>query len=309
MNKKIISAIAVALFITPIAAVSAKAETHTPTLAILDTGLDTSVQYLSGKIAYEACVLGWDSCANGKSFMEGPGAASIPSSMITKNGWDHGTLMTSVAVKHNSNLKIVFVRVIGNTPTGGRQIVTESALAKAFDWVYTNKDKFNIQAISFSQGRQDILGKTADYCPKTLSMRASISKLISAGVPTFAATGNNRNYSKIDWPSCIQDTISVGATTEQDEIAIYSNTDAKLMDFVARGVVDDIMGVGDVSSRIAGTSVSAQIAAAQWIYLKQLKPTLSTNDLYSLLLKTAVPVKGPSTVIGNLINLNGAING
>lgn len=309
MNKKLISALIAVTLITPATISSANAEAPVPTLAILDTGLDSSIPSIKDKLVYEACVLEWASCANGQSFMEGPGAASLPSNVITKNGFDHGTLMTSVAIQSNPNMKIVFVRVIGHTPSAGRQIVNETALSKAFEWVYNNKSKFNIQAISFSQGKRDNLGKTTDYCPKSAKMRSVISNLLSIGVPTFAATGNNRDYLKIDWPSCIQDTISVGGTSENGEIAIYSNTDPVLMDFVAIGVLDDVIGVGNVKSRIAGTSVSTQVAAANWIALKQAKPSLSNSDLYNLLVKTSLTAKGPSSVVGKLINMNGALNG
>lgn len=309
MNKKLISALTAVLFITPITTISAKAETPVPTLAILDTGIDSSIPSIKEKLLYEVCILEWASCANGKTFMEGPGAASLPSNIITKNGFDHGTFMTSVAIKTNPNIKIVFVRVVGNTPTAGRQIVNETALSRAFEWVQLNKAKFNIQAIAFSQGKHDNLAKSGNYCPKSTKMRSVISRLLSIGVPTFAATGNNRDYSRIDWPSCIEDTISVGGTSENGEIAIYSNTDPVTMDFVALGVLDNVSGVADVKSRIAGTSVSTQIAAASWLALKQSKPTMSDSDLYNLLVKTSLPAKGPSTVVGKLIDLNGAING
>jgi len=309
MNKKIITAVLAATLLTQITIVSAKAVTPKPSIAILDTGIDTSIVSLKDRVIYEACILQWESCANGKSFMEGPGAASLPKSIISTNGWDHGTLMASVAAKSNADMNIVFVRVIGNTPTGGRQIVNESALSSAFEWVFANKDRFNIQAISFSQGRRDILTKSVDYCPKTVKMRSVISKLLSSNVPTFAATGNNKDYTKIDWPSCIQDTIAIGATTEQDEIAIYSNVDSKSMDFVARGVLDNITGPGNVQSRVAGTSASTQVAASQWISLRQSKPNLNYPQLYDVFLKTSITVAGPSNTFGKLINVEAAKNG
>ena len=309
MNKKIIALLIAISFIAPIASVSANANTNTPTLAILDTGLDTSIPSIKEKLIYEVCILEWASCANGKSFMEGNGAASIPFHILSKNGWDHGTLMTSVAIKSNPNMNIVFVRIIGHTPTAGRQIVNETALSKAFEWVNNNRSKFNIQAVSISQGRDNNLSRSLDYCPKSAKMRSVISVLLTAGVPTFAATGNNRNYSRIDWPSCIEDTISVGATTEQDEIALYSNTDQVRMDFVARGVLDDVIGINNVQSRITGTSVSTQIAASQWLTVKSSKPSMSMTDLYNLFVKTSVTVKGPSSVTGKLMSLSGALNG
>ena len=96
MNKKIITAI-LALIITLPATANSVEPTKPYTLAVLDTALDTSLPIFSGKIVHEVCILDWNSCPNGKSFMEGPGAASLPLNIISNNGFDHGTQMVSAA--------------------------------------------------------------------------------------------------------------------------------------------------------------------------------------------------------------------
>ena len=167
MNKKLITAILalITLLTTAIQAIPAKAD-NTPTIAILDTALDTSLPIFKDRIAYEVCILEWNSCPNGQSFQEGPGSAVLPMSVMANNGFNHGTTMASVVANTDPNVKIVFVRIIGNTPSGGRQIANELTVVNALTWVLQNKDKFNIKAVSMSQGHHN-LSPLTDYCPST----------------------------------------------------------------------------------------------------------------------------------------------
>jgi hypothetical protein len=89
--------------------------------------------------------------------MEGPGAASMPLNLITKNGFDHGTQMASAAISANPNMNIVFIRIVGQNINGDRQISGERTVYGALDWVYSNKDKFNIQAVAMSQGDSNLM--------------------------------------------------------------------------------------------------------------------------------------------------------
>lgn len=307
MNKKLLSAFIAVLFITPIATNASAAEQTTPTIVVIDTALDSTLPVFKDKIAYEVCMLDWPSCSNGKSFAEGPGAASLPANLYLKNGFDHGTQMASIAVGANPNIKIVFIRIIGNTPDGRRQITSEATVYKALNWVAENKYKFNIQAVAMAQGRHDFR-TYVDYCPKTPTTQSSIKRLIELGVPTFFATGNNRDYLRIDWPSCIPEAIAVSATDQYDEISIYGNYDKSLTDFYALGNTTAFKPGGS-QSNVAGTSASTQIAAAQWVAVKQAKPSLTYTQIYELLSKTSKTVNSAKIFGGKLINLQGALNG
>ena len=227
MNKKLLVILLSTLLISP--AFVAKAEPQA-TVAVLDTALDTSLPQFKDKIIYEACVLEWNSCANGKNFMEGPGSASMPLSQMQNNGFSHGTQMVDALLKTNPNAKIVFVRIIGATSNGTRQIANEKTFVNALDWVFNNKDKFNIQAVSMSQGHHN-LALTSDYCPKTISTQSRIKNLVNAGIPVFLPAGNTRDYARIDWPACINESISVGASTDYEEIPIWSNVDINKTDY------------------------------------------------------------------------------
>lgn len=305
MTKKIF--ISALLILSTIPGV-AKAEPQlAPSVAILDTALDTSISVLRDRVIQEVCVLEYNSCPNGQSFMEGPGSAGLQPSFIDKNGFDHGTQMASVFASTNSSSNIVFVRIIGATKTGVRQAPSEKTFVSALDWVIANKDKYNIQAVSMSQGHHN-LPNFVDYCPKTPSTQSRIRALLSAGIPTFLPTGNTRDYKRIDWPSCIDESISVGAVNQYEEIPIWSNMDTNKTDFYALGVMR-VTGPKSVVTNAIGTSISAQVAAANWLSLKSAKPSYTYDQLYSAFKNTAVKVYNPTKLVGGMMYLQGANNG
>ena len=311
MNKKIaVGLLALTMLVPSTSHANIKNRTVTlPTLAILDTALDTSIPSIKEKLVYEVCILEWTTCPNGQSFMEGPGSSHLPLSSITKNGFDHGTQMASVAIAANPNMNIVFVRVIGQNINFDRQITGEKTVYSALDWVYANKDKFNIQAVSMSLGDSNISG-VGHYCPVTPNTQQSIKNLLSVGVPTFFPTGNGRNYNRIDWPSCIPESFAIGAGS-RNGIELSSNSDQLLTDFYALGNTKAIYP-GNVVKNVSGTSVSTQIAASQWIVLKQSKPGHTVQQITDLISKTSTKItrgkKFPNS-FGNLFNLDKALNG
>lgn len=307
MNKKLIAAlIAITISIPTTATAALKSSTlETPTLAVLDTALDTTLAQFKGKIAQEVCVLEWKTCPNGDYFMEGPGAATISPYAMTKNGFDHGTQMVSAALSANPNMKIVFIRIAGQNINYDRQISTELTIVNALKWVALNKDKYNIQAVSMSQGHHN-LPSGPDYCPKTQDTRDMVNALIGFGIPTFMASGNNRDYTRIDWPSCLPEVISVGAGS-RNGIEIYSNHDPLLLDYIAEGRAS-VYTPGEILKNATGTSIATQAAGASWIAIKQAKPSLSYQQVIDLLNKTSRPIKGKQGN-GKLINLKEALLG
>lgn len=312
MNKKILSVlVTVTLAIPTISANAASLQNKNvaqPTIAILDTALDTSLPIFKDKILFEACVTQWSSCPNGLSEMEGTNSSTLKPEWISKNGFDHGTQIASIAVATNPNVKIVFVRIIGTSSTGLRQSTSEATVYNALDWVIRNKDKFNIQAVSMSQGHSAGRNPDPNYCPSTPITEGKINQLMTAGVPVFFPTGNARNYSKIDWPACIPSSVAIGATMPAETIAIYSNHDPLLTDFFALGQVKATNPGGRVVN-VGGTSAATVIAATQWATIKASKPHLTYSQIYDLISKTSKPTYNSKITGGKLINLGAALNG
>ena len=309
MNKKLISALIAITLSLPTTAFAAGLQNRTdskPSVAILDTAIDTSLPAFQGKIIQEVCILEWTTCPNGKSFMEGPGAASMPANLITLNGFDHGTFMTSVFVKTNPDVNIVFIKIIGNTATGLRQNAGEASVYNALNWVKTNAAKYNIQAVTMSQGMHNLGPAGTDYCPKTPTTQQSVKDLIAIGIPTFFPSGNGRDYVRIDWPACLDESVSVGYVDNINEISISSNNDNAKLDFFAPGFFT-VSGPGNLSKNISGSSAAIQFAGAQWIRLKSAKPDYSYDQLLTALRSTASSTIGRQGTFKKLININQAI--
>lgn len=308
MKKLLILITTLALSMPVAASAAIKNQTvATPTLAILDTALQADLPIFKDKIAYEVCILEYASCSNGKTFAEGPGAAGMPFNYISLNGFDHGTQMASAAIAANPSIKIVFIRIIPhNQMNGARKPVSKYMVGKALNWVYQNKDKYNIQAVAMSQGSHTLLNST-DYCPKDTTTQTAVTTLLGAGIPSFFAAGNGRDYLRIDWPACISDSIAVGATDQIGEIASYSNYD-KLLDIYTTGYANMYLPSGEQVYNV-GTSVAVQIAAAQYLAIKNVKSTYTFQQLYDLIVKTSIVAKSGRVPYGKAINLQGALNG
>jgi len=309
MNKKIIVALlalTLALPTTAQAALKNRTIDSKPSLAIIDTALDSSIPEFAGKIVYEVCFIEWSTCPNGKTFMEGPGSAGMPLSFMQKNGFNHGTQMTSSALQTNPNMNVVFIRIVGNTANGSRQIVSEGVVVSALQWVNNNKEKFNIQALSMSQGTSNFLNGT-NYCPNTPNTSSAITLLKNNGIPSFFPVGNSKNYKRIDWPSCIPDSIAIGATMPGDIIATYGNFDANLTDFFALGSLRvKVPGNSEING--AGTSIATQVAAATWVGVKSKNPSMSYKDVYNLLSSKSTVVHGRGA-FGKVIDTWALLNG
>lgn len=311
--KKIITALValIAICVVPTAnsAVLKNTTVSVPTLAILDTALDTSIPAIKAKLIGEVCILDWSTCANGKSFMEGPGAASIPLNLMVSRDLNHGTQMTSIAIANNPNMNILFVRIIGNTANGMRQTTGINTVANALKWLYENKDKYNIKAISMSQGHHNLLAK-ANYCPVTTT-DYWVDWLSKSNIPVFFPTGNSRDKARIDWPACIPSSIAVGGAEDFDDTyatSITSNYDPLLTDFWAP-ISSRVLFPGGAEGDAFGTSVSVQVAAAKWLSVSSSKPTFTLSQVLDLIKRTAKPITNSLNQNGIIINELGAING
>ena len=300
MNKKITSIVATLSVVLSLTFINIEAKANqVPTLAILDTAIDTSIPMIKDKVVYEVCILEWNSCPNGQKFMEGPGSAVLPFNVISKNGFDHGTQMASVAIRTNPNMNIVFIRIIGNTPNGSRQSTGEAGISMALKWVMDNRSKFNIQAVSMSQGNHSVLSTATDYCPTSTTLRGLVSALMVSEIPVFFPAGNMRDLSRLSWPACINDSISIGMADQYEQIDNFSNYDKDRLDYYAVGNMQVLVPGGKIMNA-AGSSVSTQVAAAQW--LKMRSSGVKYSDIVNALNSGSKQIAGARGQVGKLIS-------
>jgi hypothetical protein len=252
------------------------ANENSGTLVIVDTALNSDKEEFSKNIIYEVCILEWATCPNGTKFMDGKGSANIAPQFIDSNGFDHGTLMVSAAVRTNPNLKIIFIRMVANSNTGARLNVSPTTVAQTLKWVLDNQTRFNIKAIAMSQGHHNLTSLTR-YCPNDNSTDYLVKQLRTNGVLLFVPAGNSRDYERLDWPACIPEAISIGGLNSDRKIAAYSNLDNNLIDYFENGtlIVNNVSGYERTAE---GTSVAVQVAAAKWMQFITYYPNLTTED-------------------------------
>jgi hypothetical protein len=313
MKKLITALVAITLITTSMPAqAKLKNTTSVPTLAVLDTALDTSIPAIKSRLIYEVCILDWPSCPNGTKFMEGSGASVLPQNIVSNSNFNHGTQMVSAAIANNPNMNILFVRIVGHTSRGMRQTTGVLTVTNALEWVFANKDKYNIAAVAVSQGNHSVNKKTTtNYCPFTAT-DMMVDRLYSVNVPVFFPSGNDRDRSRINWPACIPNAVAVGgvevAGLDKPQPSLVSNYDGNLIDIWAE-ITSPVLFPGGRTGNAYGTSVANQIAAAKYIAVKSSKPTLTLPQLLSLIKSKSTPV--PNTLNQNIFmfNLGAAVNG
>ena len=261
-----------------------------PAVAIIDTAIDTS----KVPVAYEVCIMQEKRCPNKQTFMEGPGSASLPVSQIYKNGFDHGTIMATIASAINRDMNIVFIRIVPMTSSGTQGYYDEWDLDNALKWVTANKTKFNIVAVSASLGNHSRLKTGTNYCPVNQTLKNTMLSLQSIGVATILAAGNNYDVVRVDFPACISEAVAIGSTGERDNIESYSNG-GKDLDFYALGTYNTSI------KRAMGTSAATAAFAAYWV--KSYKGNYQST--YDYLKSIAKAAQGNNITTNSFVNVLG----
>ena len=270
--KKLFIAVFAVFMMLILVADEASAEVQ-PTIAVIDTGLDMTHPVLKDKIVQEVCIMDFKLCPNGNSFMEGNGAATLDPIKSVNNGFYHGTQMSSVIINNNPNAKIVFIRIVGMNTNGSRASTSINAVAKAMDWIVANQAKYNISVVSMSMGTP---------CTKNVTVEQNINKLQSINVPSIFPTGNGYDYTKIDFPACIPQSIAVGGLDPDYGKgmfpALYSNNSVNT-DFYALGSMK-VAGPNGTTVSGVGTSISSALLASKWLLLKTNYPQYNQDQVY-----------------------------
>jgi hypothetical protein len=310
MKKTIIALVALTFVITTLPAqANTQKESLVPTLVILDTALDTSIPLIKSKLIQEVCILDWPSCPNGSNFMEGPGASVLPINILSNKNFSHGTQMASVAIANNPNMNILFIRIVAHTSSGLRKSTGVLTITNALEWVFENKDKYNIVAVSASQGNHSVIKRTnIDYCPYTAT-DIMVNRLYLENIPVFFPSGNNRDRYRINWPACILNSIAVGGVDFkgfEPKLSLTSNYDGNLIDLWAP-INSIALLPGGSNTNAYGTSVSNQIAAAKYIALKNSNTSIKVDELLEIIKNTATPVNNTLNQKIFMINLTEAL--
>jgi len=287
------------------------------TVAILDTGVDKNHPFLTGKVIAEACFSSNDAfygsttvCPNGLETQIGSGAGvncNVPGTSCA-----HGTHVAGIAAgkgasfsgvaKDSTIIGIqVFSRFDSDAYCGvGRSpcvLSWSSDQMAALDWLYQQRASYAIASANLSLGG----GRYTSYCdtdPLYASYKPFIDNLISAGIATVIAAGNNGYTDAVSGPGCISSAITVGATTKSDAVAVspplvWGSNSNDTLDFWAPGVSIQSSVPGGGYDAWSGTSMAAPHVAGAWAVLKSHSPGASVTQLRTALILGGVPITDP----------------
>lgn len=268
-------------------------------VAILDTGVDSTHGFLAGKVIAEACFsttssgIGASALCTDGSVEPGAGA---PCSGI--GSCDHGTHVAGIAagtdgsssgVAPDADLIAiqVFTRfdnpdICGSSAPCLRAF--DSDILAGLDHVFSLRDDFPIAATNLSLGG----GNFNAICAHA-SYGAQFGNLRLAGIAPVVASGNGSRADAISSPGCAANAVSVGATSNSDVVASWSNT-ASWLSVLAPGVSVRSSVPGGGFSNKSGTSMAAPHMAGAIAALRSVAPDASVDTLLAALTITGEPV-------------------
>ncbi len=272
-------------------------------VAVLDTGAAPDHPAFEGKVVAEACFSGaYDSeaslCPDGEQVQIGTGAgASCPGDVL---GCEHGTHVAGIAAGGGSVPGVasagdlipvqVYSRFEGATCTD-RGLTSPCALTwtadqiSALEWVYEQRSGLSVAAVNMSLGGASVRSNACDDDPR----KAIIDTLRSVGIATVIAAGNGGQSDGVSAPACISSAISVGASTDADAVATFSNV-AEILDLFAPGVGINAPVPAGYENK-SGTSMAAPHVAGAWAILKDKHPGASVFDILSALVESGVMIE------------------
>jgi subtilisin family serine protease len=282
-------------------------------IAILDTGFDTTHPMLQGKVVAEACFSqpGTASlCPNGQTQQIGAGAAincNTQGGSSLGTACMHGTHVAGIALGSSAVLSgvapganLVAIQVFSRTDCSGLPCLTarDSDILKGLDQAYAWRTSYNIAAVSMSLGGSTYA--TQAQCDAGGTAYKSIFALFNqAGIPVAIASGNAGQTNAISIPACLTGVVSAGATTKADTVASYSNS-ADFLTLLAPGssIASSVpSGYGVMS----GTSMSAPHIAGAIAVLKSKMPNASVMQLIETLQNSGVPITDTRPGAGNRV--------
>ncbi len=259
-------------------------------VAILDTGIRKTHEMFNGKNIVEACYSGEGNCPNGSTQMVGDGAAAHYYQYNYLSGFDHGSHVSGIAAGNNGqNLfgvskdsNIIAIQVFSYFPSEDDILSWSSDQIKGLEFVYQQRNNYNIAAANLSLGG----GSYSSFCDNLSSQyKAAVDNLVSAGIATVIATGNDHYCKFVSHPACISSAIAVGATAKNDAEANFSNWKKGMVDLFAPGVsIKSSTGGSDISyGSWQGTSMATPHVTGAWALLKQLDMNMSVSKALKLL--------------------------
>jgi subtilisin family serine protease len=272
-------------------------------VAILDTGVDRTHPFLTGRVVAEACFSTTSAangsaavCSGGQSSQTGAGAAAP----CNASGCEHGTHVAGIAAGKGTDFSgiapdadiiavQVFSRFSGAACRGGPSPCVASFTSdqiRGLDFVLQQAGQRPVASVNMSLGG----GRSTAACDSDVT-KPVIDQLRTAGVATAIASGNEGFRDSVSFPGCISTAVTVGATSKQDQIAEFSNCGPQV-DLHAPGVNINSSVPGGRFAAFSGTSMATPHVAGAFALLKSLHPAASVDAIEAALKTSGVDVDG-----------------
>jgi subtilisin family serine protease len=290
-------------------------------VAVFDTGVQTSHPFLAGKTVAEACFSRTAPddpttpeadatvtlCPNGQSTT----LAGAPGQIGSGAGANcaialchHGTHVAGIALgKDYANgpgydgvapdAQLIAVQVFSQSNEPSYCLSSAPCLfghdediLAALQYVQTTlAANFTIAAVNMSLGDDTIHSTPCDSSPYV----AAVASLRALDIASVIAAGNNGYSNALASPACAPNAISVGATTNADAIASFSNR-ASYLSLFAPGWGIQSSFPNNAYGSLSGTSMATPHVAGAWAVMRQRYPTESVSQLLDRLQTTGKPI-------------------
>ena len=270
------------------------------TVAVIDTGIAEHLDFCS----FENRILHFEDFINQKTIpYDDNGHGTFVCGVLAGNGFFSGKKYSGIAPKAN----IVMCKALDEKGETG-----SLTILKAMQWIYDNRQKYNIKVVCMSLGSQPL--ESGD------PLMQGAEALWNAGIVVVAAAGNSGpNEKTIKSPGASGRIITVGALDDGRNVQDENIKNFSVANFSSRGPADifykpDCLACGvdivctsqtdDFYTKMSGTSVSTPMVAGACALLLQKYPKLNPLQVKSKLLRSCDAFLGDKNAEGfGIINI------
>jgi subtilisin len=144
------------------------------------------------------------------------------------------------------------------------------------------------------RNRMNIINMSFGMRQYSSALHDAVRRAHQAGIVIVASSGNDGKRTMVDYPARLPQTISVGAITRSNAVAAFSNK-GKDIDIYAPGDKIHSTWLSGKYNELSGTSMATSHVSGTIALLLESKPSLTPNELKTILKDSASPVRNTRT--------------